>query len=38
MQRTLKKRWVKKSIVKNAERFDTDKFKKRILEFVEERV
>ncbi len=38
MQRTLKKRWIKKSIVKNAERFDTDKFKKRILEYIEERV
>ncbi|MFH1546328.1 MAG: glycosyltransferase [Patescibacteria group bacterium] len=38
MQRAIRKRWVKKSIVKNAERFDTDKFKKRILEFVEEKL
>jgi len=34
MQRASRKRWVKKSIVKNAERFDVDKFKKKILEFI----
>ncbi len=38
MQRATRKRWVKKSIVKNAQRFDVDKFKKRILEFIEEKL
>ncbi|MFH1375927.1 MAG: glycosyltransferase [Patescibacteria group bacterium] len=37
MQRALRKRWVKKAIVKNAQRFDVARFKKRILSFIEER-
>jgi glycosyltransferase involved in cell wall biosynthesis len=38
MQRASKKRWVKKSIVKNAERFDVIRFKKNILKVVEEKL
>ena len=38
MQRATAKRWVKKSIVKNAERFDTANFKKKILKFAEEKL
>ena len=38
MQRASRKRWVKKSIVKNAERFDVTNFKKKILKFVEQKL
>ncbi len=38
LQRASAKRWVKKSIVKNAERFDVVNFKKNILQFVEEKL
>lgn len=38
MEKVKKTRWVKKSILKNAERFDVVKFKKQIDEFVKEKV
>ncbi|MFH0834426.1 MAG: glycosyltransferase [Patescibacteria group bacterium] len=38
LQKAAKKRWVKKAIVKNAERFDVINFKKKILKFVEQQL
>ena len=38
MEKVAKTRWVKKTILKNAERFDVDKFKKRMDEFVNEKL